>query len=234
MPVSDGPSSHSTYTIGAVVAALVDDFPDLSISKVRFLEAKGLLTPERRPSGYRVFSEADVERLRYILTAQRDRFWPLEVIREALDAIDRGLTPSGPGESSLPTVPETVAVDAVDPLLAAPRSSVLLTERELRRLAGIDETTLSGLLTYGLLRPDRQGHFDEDDLAVARAAGRLAAHGIEPRHLRPFRTAADRELALVEQVRGPAARRRDDDPAVDILRACLSLHAALVRGGLGD
>ena len=94
--------------------------------------------------------------------------------------------------------------------------------------------TLTGLLTYGLLRPDRHGHFDEDDLAVARAAGQLASHGIEPRHLRPFRTAADRELALVEQVRGPAARRRDDDPAVDILRSCLSLHAALVRGGLGD
>ncbi|MCG7321021.1 MULTISPECIES: transcriptional regulator FtsR [Arsenicicoccus] len=234
MPVSDGSSSRSTFTIGAVVAALVDDFPDLSISKVRFLESKGLLTPERRPSGYRVFSQEDVERLRYILTAQRDRFWPLEVIRDALDAIDRGLTPSGPGESTLPTVPETVAADAVDSLLTAPASSLRLTEREVRRSAGIDEATLTGLLTYGLLRPDRHGHFDEDDLAVARAAGQLASHGIEPRHLRPFRTAADRELALVEQVRGPAARRRDDDPAVDILRSCLSLHAALVRGGLGD
>lgn len=94
-----------TLTIGAVVAELADDFPDLTISKVRFLESKGLVAPERRPSGYRVFQPDDVERLRYVLTAQRDRFWPLEVIKDALDAMDRGLTPPGAGRAVCPRSP---------------------------------------------------------------------------------------------------------------------------------
>ncbi|WP_253272565.1 transcriptional regulator FtsR [Arsenicicoccus sp. oral taxon 190] len=216
-----------------MVAELSAEFPDLTISKVRFLESKGLVTPERRPSGYRVFSHEDVERLRYVLTAQRDRFWPLEVIKDALDAIDRGLTPAGPVEAPMPTVPEIAASDAVDSLLAHPGTTLRLTARELCRSAGIEAGTLDGLQGYGLVRPDDLGHYDEDDLAVARAAGQLAAFGIEARHLRAFRTAADRELALVEQVRGPAARRSgEDDPTAAILGACLSLHAALVRGGL--
>jgi len=227
-------------SIGRVLADLQGDFPDVSISKIRFLEAEGLVTPQRTASGYRTFSGDDVERLRYILTAQRDRFWPLKVIREALDAIDRGLTPpTGPTQEAnarprppqhrddpdLPTVEQ----------LATP-SSLRLTARELREAAELDVATFEALKTFGLLRADGDGHFDGDALTVARAAGALAGYGVEPRHLRPFRTAADREIGLVQQIvrpsRGPSARRGSADPTAQVLRQCIALHTALVRGGL--
>jgi DNA-binding transcriptional MerR regulator len=228
-------------TIGAVLAALAPEFPDVSISKIRFLEAEGLLTPERTGSGYRTFSPEDLERLRYILTAQRDRFWPLKVIREALDKLERGLEPVHSDMSrSRPQVP----AGAPDPDL--PTSSELgrrghlrLTDDELCEAAGLDKPTFEALSTFGLLRPDSGGHYGDSALAVARAAGALAAYGIEPRHLRPFRTAADREIGLVQQVVSPmrgrkagsdgAARR---DPTPQILAECIALHTALVRAGL--
>ena len=128
-------------TIGAVLARLQPDFPDVSISKIRFLETEGLVTPSRTGSGYRTFSEQDVERLHYILSAQRDRFWPLKVIRDALDALDRGLQPTGPDDgASRPTVPAAV----LDPGLPTPQdltrpSSLRLTAAELRQAAGLDE-----------------------------------------------------------------------------------------------
>lgn len=235
-----------TRTIGAVLADLGTDFPDLTISKIRFLEAEGLVTPYRTGSGYRTYTDRDVERIRYVLTAQRDRFWPLKVIRDALDAMDRGLSPGEPdAPDARPRVPET----ATDPdvptaeAIAAP-AGLRLTARELRDAAGLDRPTLEALETYGLVRADSAGHFDDDDLAVARAAAALAAYGVEPRHLRPFRTAADREVGLVQQlvrpVRSVAGRppRGDsgppEDPTPEILRLCIALHTALVRAGVRD
>ena len=232
-------------TIGGVLAALTPDFPDLTISKIRFLEAEGLVTPYRTGSGYRAYSDRDIERLRYVLTAQRDRFWPLKVIRDALDAMDRGLTP---GESSAsdarPRVPDRAAdpdVPTAEQLAAPP--TLRLTSRELREAAGLDRPTLDALETYGLVRADRSGHFDDAALAVARAAASLAAYGVEPRHLRPFRTAADREIGLVQQIVRPArsaaagrTARGDvggaEDPTPEVLRLCVALHSALVRSGL--
>ncbi|HEY5247485.1 MAG TPA: MerR family transcriptional regulator [Dermatophilaceae bacterium] len=217
------------------------DFPDVSISKIRFLEAEGLITPERTASGYRTFSREDLERLRYILTAQRDRFWPLKVIREALDKLERGLEPApGDAVSSRLRVPPGVG----DPDLPTAfdlgrRSDLRLTDLELREAADLDQPTFEALSTYGLLRPDSTGHFGEPALAVARAAGALAAYGIEPRHLRPFRTAADREIGLVQQVVSPvrgqnrrAGRAAPRDPTPQILAECIALHTALVKAGL--
>jgi len=228
-------------TIGAVLHALVPDFPDVSISKIRFLEAEGLLTPERTGSGYRTFSPDDLERLRYILTAQRDRFWPLKVIRDALDKFDRGLEPAhGDVAPMRPQVP----VGATDPHLPAAselgrRDNLRLTDTELREATGLDQPTFEALSTFGLLRPDSGGHYGDAALAVARAAGALAAYGIEPRHLRPFRTAADREIGLVQQVVSPVRGRRrgtggkvTHDPTPQILAECIALHTALVRAGL--
>jgi DNA-binding transcriptional MerR regulator len=227
-------------TIGAVLAALRSDFPDVSISKIRFLEAEGLVTPERTSSGYRTFSAIDVERLRYILTAQRDRFWPLKVIREALDKLDRGLQP-GPGDVA--THPQVPAA-ATDPQLPPAseltrRSNLRLTCDELREASGLDTNTFEALATFGLLRPDSSGHFGDAALAVARAAGALGVYGIEPRHLRPFRAAADREIGLVQQVVSPLRSRRTragdkvpSDPTPEILAECIALHTALVRVGL--
>ncbi len=228
-------------TIGAVLAALAPDFPDVSISKIRFLEAEGLLTPERTGSGFRTFSPEDLERLRYILAAQRDHFWPLKVIREALDKLDRGLKPArGDVAPSRPQVP----VGTADPHL--PTASELgrtgklrLTGAELREAADLDQPTFEALSTFGLVRPDSGGHYGDAALAVARAAGALAAYGIEPRHLRPFRTAADREIGLVQQVVSPvrgrsrgAGGKATHDPTPQILAQCIALHTALVRGGL--
>ncbi|MFQ6172400.1 MerR family transcriptional regulator [Oryzobacter sp. R7] len=219
-------------TVGAVVRALREEFPDVSISKVRFLEAEGLVTPTRTGSGYRQFSTADVDRIRYVLRAQRDLFWPLRVIRDNLDALDRGLTP-GEGSDLRARAPEPAAdpaVPAVDELVASTR--MRLTRAELAAASGLHVAEVDDLVAHGLLRPGPDGHHGEADLRVARAAAGLAAHGLQARHLRPFRTAADREVGLVEQAvagrRGPDAERR----AAEVAHLCLTLHAALVRGGL--
>jgi DNA-binding transcriptional MerR regulator len=219
-------------TVGAVVRALAEEFPDVTISKVRFLEAEGLVTPTRTPSGYRQFTPADVERLRYVLRAQRDLFWPLRVIKDNLEAIDRGLTPGGGGDGRpVPPapVPDPDVPDAAD--LAA-RRELRLTAAELARACGLSPAQVGDLAAAGLLRPDVAGLHDEADLQVAHAAAGLAAYGVEPRHLRGFRAAADREVGLVEQVVGPRRGADAQRHAAEVAHLCLALHAALVRGGL--
>ncbi len=227
-----GEAGTRPLTVGAVVRALRAEFPDVSISKVRFLEAEGLVTPSRTGSGYRQFTADDVERVRYVLRAQRDLFWPLKVIRENLDALDRGLTP-GEGADLRPRPPEP----APDPAVPTPAElgtgrDLRLTAAELASSSGLDAPVLADLVAHGLLRPGGDGLHGEADLRVARAAAGLAAYGIEARHLRQFRTAADREVGLVEQAVG--SRRGADGArhAVEVAHLCLSLHAALVRGGL--
>jgi len=236
-------ATRNYQSIGEVLVAVKTEFPDITISKIRFLEAEGLVTPHRTGAGYRTYTDRDVERLRYILTAQRDLFWPLKVIRDALDAMDRGLQPSELDDpDARPRVPDPTADPDVPTVteLAAPLT-LRLTARELRDAAGLDRPTLDALETYGLVRADARGHFDDDALAVARAAVALAAYGVEPRHLRPFRTAADREIGLVQQIvrpaRSAAGRPRGElpapqDPTPEVLRLCVALHTALVRSGL--
>ncbi len=227
---------HRGRSIGAVLTELQGDFPDLSVSKIRFLENEGLLTPERTPSGYRLFSDRDVERLRFILTAQRDRFWPLKVIRERLDALDRGLTPAADTDTGV-LAPEPPADPAVPTARALrTRPALALTSAELLAASGLDEPTFTALLSYGLVRPGPDGHFDELALTVAASAAALAAYGVEPRHLRAFRTAAEREVGLVQQIVPPAraarARRNGSDPTAEVLHHCLALHVALVKAAL--
>ncbi|GAA2743412.1 MerR family transcriptional regulator [Terrabacter aerolatus] len=229
-----GGTAPRRLTIGKVLAALSEDFPDVTASKIRFLEAEGLVLPHRTASGYRTYTDDDVRRLRYVLTAQRDRYWPLKVIRDALDALDRGLSEPGddPGGRPQPPAPG-VDPEVPRPADLLPRPAVALTGPELREATGIDRATMHALETYGLLQPDERGHFGHEALSVAAAARTLAEHGLEPRHLRPFRTAADREVGLVDQVlatrRGSGSR---EDRAAEIAAACIALHAALVRAGL--
>lgn len=219
-------------TIGRLIARLHDEFPDLAPSKVRFLEAEGLLTPQRTSSGYRTFAESDVARLRYILVAQRDRYWPLRVIREALDALDRGLAePEYSG--GLPRPPEpTTDPDLPDADRLRATRVLSLTGPELRSAVGLDRETFRALESYGLIQADPRGHFDARALDVAVAAARLAAHGLEARHLRPFRTAADREIGLVRQVLSTARTETRDDVAAQMLSSCIALHTALVKAGI--
>jgi len=229
-------------SIGEVLSLLRADFPEISISKIRFLEAEGLIEPERTPSGYRKFSHRDVERLRYVLTSQREHYLPLKVIKEHLDAIDRGLEPpqvNGRG----PQVPRVVLAGDGYPspeTFAADSSDLRLSRTELLKGAEIDEQLLDQLETFGLVRP-RPGanHYDGDALVVAKTAGELAAFGIEPRHLRAFKTAADREIGLVEQVVAPMRRSRDagakaraEDTIAQMAALSIRLHATLVKSGL--
>jgi len=229
-------------SIGEVLSLLRTDFPEVSISKIRFLEAEGLIEPERTPSGYRKFSHRDVERLRYVLTSQREHYLPLKVIKDHLDAIDRGLEPpavTGVG----PQVPRVVlAGDGYPPAdtFAPDTSELRLSRAELLSAADIKEELLGQLESFGLVtcRPGTT-HYDGDALVVAKTAGELAAYGVEPRHLRSFKNAADREVGLVEQVVSPMRRGRDaaakaraEDTIRQMAALSVRLHATLVKSGL--
>jgi DNA-binding transcriptional MerR regulator len=229
-------------SIGEVLSLLRADFPEVSISKIRFLETEGLIEPERTPSGYRKFAHRDVERLRYVLTSQREHYLPLKVIKEHLDAIDRGLEPPAVTDAG-PQVPRVVlAGDGYPPpdSFAAEASELRLSRVELLTAAEIEEPLLEQLETYGLVGP-RQGsaHYDGDALVIAKTAGELAAFGLEPRHLRAFKTAADREVGLVEQVVSPMQRGRDagakaraEDAIKEMAALSVRLHASLVKSRL--
>jgi DNA-binding transcriptional MerR regulator len=198
MPLS---RTRDYLSIGEVLEAVRGDFPEVSISKIRFLETEGLLTPERTASGYRKFYDADVARLRYILALQRDQFLPLKVIRERLsDADSNGTIPQAPLEGELPTGPAQPVPVADD---------VELTRDELQQSSGLSDSELAGLCDFGLLAAD--GPYDRDDLAAASAARGLFKFGVEPRHLRMYRQFAERETSFFEQIIAPVARRRDPD-----------------------
>src|SRR3954453_12702137 len=227
--------------IGEVLALLHEDFPTISIPKIRFLEEKGLVTPERTPAGYRKFSHADVERLRYTLRLQRDHHQPLARILEILAPLDRGLEPP-PLVDLTPTVPE-VALSSDG--LPSPESfrrhdDLRLSRRELLKIAGISEELLDQLEQYGLVTSHKgSSHYDSDAFIVVTTARELAEFGLEPRHLRAFKTAADREVGLVEQVVAPhkrgkdaAARARVEETVSEIAALSVRLHATLVKAGL--
>jgi DNA-binding transcriptional MerR regulator len=224
-----------------VLDQLRTDYPGISHSKVRFLEDKGLIKPERTPAGYRKFSGDDVDRLRYALRMQRDHYLPLKVIGEHLDAIDRGLEPP-PIDSVVPTVPKVALASDGLPSAAsfAARSDVRLSRRELVKIAEISTELLDQLEHYSLISPRLgTGHYDADALVIATTARELAAFGFEPRHLRAFKTAADRGVGLVEQVIAPLQRGRDagaqgraDDAVSEIAALSVRLHATLVKSGL--
>jgi DNA-binding transcriptional MerR regulator len=228
-------------SIGAVLAVLRPEFPDITISKIRFLEEQGLIEPDRTPSGYRKFTHDDVERLRYVLSIQRDHYMPLRVIRDHLDALDRGM--EAPVTGRAPHAPRLVGGEDGDAGPAdVPRAGpdVRLGRSQLCEVAGIDDATLRELETHGLVaeRPGTGG-FDADAVVIARTAGQLAAFGIGPRHLRGFRAAADREAGLVEQVvsplrrqRSPEAGARAEEATREVADLCLRLHAALVKSAL--
>ena len=222
------------HTIGEVLALLRDDFPDVTISKIRYLESEDLVHPQRTPSGYRKFSRADVTRLRYVLTAQRDHYLPLRVIKEHLEALDRG-EPLPPGAGTGAAVPPPVASDGAGDVVAP------LTPEQFARAAGLEPDQLADCVQFGLLATDADGRHPAGDLPVARAAAGLARHGIEPRHLRVYKTGVEREAGLVEQLVAPVLRARSEEArtrATEKLRelATLSaqLHQALLEARLRD
>jgi DNA-binding transcriptional MerR regulator len=236
-----GGAPPAAMSIGEVLARLRPDFPDVTISKIRFLESEGLVEPERSSSGYRKFSPDHLERLRFVLSAQRDRYLPLRVIKEQLEARDRG-----GDEGALPVAPEVPTAVAVAEALPGPEqfdadaSEVRLSRDELAGAAGLAPEQLEQLEQYGLVAP-RPGSrsYDGDALVVARTVAEMARFGIEPRHLRPFTSAADREAGLVEQIvaplrrqRNPQARAQAEEVVRELGALSVRLHVALVRGRL--
>ncbi len=234
-----GSAAPSLLSIGEVLAQLRGDFPDVTISKIRFLESLGLVEPVRTPSNYRKFTARDVERLHYVLAAQRDRFLPLRRIREELDSLERGEPIVEPPRLGGPRVADRADGLPGPESFARDDGRVRLTREELLGQSGLDETMLTAMESYGIVVP-RQGttHYDGDMLAVAQAAAGLAVFGVEARHLRGFRTAAEREMGLIEQLvvplrrqRGTDARGRADVVERELAAACVRLHAALLRAG---
>jgi DNA-binding transcriptional MerR regulator len=283
--VASGGAGHQS--IGEVLATLREEFPDITISKIRFLESQGLIDPERTPSGYRKFYGADVERLRWILRQQKEHFLPLKVIRGRLEELEsttdvpaadvpagdavpaaaptldletetrtpdasggaepsrarRGARSSRATRAAAPDV--AIDDDLGDDELTAAATGASLTRAELARAAGLDDTQLETLESYGLLSPSIQTRdrvlFDEDALAVARLAAGFFRHGVEARHLRMYRQFAEREAVLFEQVllgvlrqRNPEARARAQAQLEELARLGRGLRAAYLRRAVRD
>jgi DNA-binding transcriptional MerR regulator len=185
----------SLITIGAVCRRLKDDFPEISISKIRYLEEQGLLAPKRTRGGYRLFSEEDVERLETILRLQRDEFLPLRVIRQEL-AMPSGKDWHRRRSPGLAGIEDELGLD------------------ELCKQAGVSVEFVDELESFGLVEPhegDGEVRYSESDVSIASVCSRLQRYGLTGRHLRPFRTGADREAGLLEQVVAPALRARNPE-----------------------
>lgn len=227
-------------SIGAVLDLLRPDFPDVTISKIRFLEAEGLVTPERTASGYRRFTAYDCARLRFVLTAQRDQYLPLKVIKAQLDAQPDGELPqmgSAYGVPRLVQVANGSADDSPDTAAVTPQQ-VRLRREDLLARSGVDEDLLTALVRAGVIKPGPAGFFDEHSVVVAQCARALAEYGIEPRHLRAFRSAADRQSDLIAQIAGPVvkagARDRADDLAREVAALAITLHTSLIKSAVRD
>jgi len=245
--------------IGEVLAKLRGEFPDISVSKIRFLESAGLIAPARAPSGYRKFGVDDVERLRYILTVQRDQYLPLRVIKERLPGPAEPLpappvpaaqaTASPPSAVPSSTGPPTTGPPSTGrpagPVLAggqaaqgAPRPG--MTRRELLEAAGITDDQLAELEDFGLVRRDGR-RYGPDALEITRTVLALAAYGVQARHLRGVRVAAERETTLIEQVvaptlrqHSPVARASAGAVAREIADLSVRLHRALIEAALAE
>jgi DNA-binding transcriptional MerR regulator len=237
-----GRPQRDGLSIGAVLAQLRPEFPDVTISKIRFLESEGLVCPGRTPSGYRQFGPVDVDRLKFVLAAQRDHYLPLKVIKEQLDAADDDGRP--PGAPLTPRLAKNLGSRGGSS--AAPSASdfavgpeIRMTREEFLAEVGIDKATLGELEQYGLVKPGAAGFYNPDAVVVARTVKTMTEFGIEPRHLRAFRASADREVGLLEQIvtplqrqHDPDARARADEVVRELAALSVTLHTLLVKAGL--
>ncbi|MFC9094692.1 MerR family transcriptional regulator [Streptomyces sp. NPDC057072] len=232
-------TGNGPMSIGVVLNVLREEFPEVTISKIRFLESEGLIEPQRTPSGYRKFSRRDVERLGHVLRMQRDHYLPLKVIREHLDALERGEEvrlpslgrPRDPGEG-----------EPLGDLLGETESASVarIARDELLTATGISVEQLEEWESYGLVVPLPEGVYDAESITVATLVAELGRHGIEPRHLRVMKAAADREAGLVDQVvaplrlhRNPQTRAHAEARAKELAGLAVKLHAALIQSALG-
>jgi DNA-binding transcriptional MerR regulator len=223
-------SGRPYMSIGEVLGVLQPDFPDVTVSKIRFLESEGLIDPERTASGYRKFYQRDLDRLRFILTLQRDSYLPLKVIRERLAEFDAGLvtaasaagnggTVSTEGAAPVAVAPEVAARGPrpeveVDEDLAEVATGLHLNEGDLAAAVGLEPGQIAMLREYGVICTHGMNgdtYYDQDDLLVGKIARDFLQFGVEPRHLKMFRHFAEREAALFEQIVLPALRNRSPE-----------------------
>ncbi len=223
-------------SIGAVLDILKAEFPDISISKIRFLESEGLVSPERAPSGYRRYAESDIDRLRYILTVQRDHYLPLKVIRQHLEMIDQGMqppslevpTPQPATEEQSAPVPKAAATRQVT---EARKRPIKMNRRQLIEASNIDEATMVELERQQIIHTKRGGYYGREALTIALAAAKLKKYGFDTRHMRLIRQAAEREAGLVEQAIQPYLRRPAIASAVasEVTQLVVHAHAAMMH-----
>ncbi len=220
-----------TRSIGEVINLLKSEYPDVTVSKLRFLESQGLVEPSRSASGYRIFTEEDVRRIEYVLKEQRDHYLPLKVIKSKLAAWEHG--------DESPVSPEA----GPPPEAYFATSGVSLTPAELMRSSGLSAHQLTSLIDAGILEPmklpDGTEVFRDHDLSIARATHRLLNHGLEVRHLRLIRLAADRQTDLLGQLvapllrhRNPENRHRAAETLADCAQAAAVLQESIARGRL--
>lgn len=241
--------TRNYLSIGEVLVNVKTEFPDITISKIRFLESEGLIDPERTPSGYRKFYERDVSRLKSILRMQRDEYLPLKVIRERLAAADAAeAAPAvGTGAAGIGTSASAVPMPRDDappayPDVAEPPVGLQMSIEEISGATGVDLAAIRELEGYGLVcahGPEGARYYDGEDLVVLSSLREFFRHGVEPRHLTMYRNFAQREAGFFEQIILPQVRRRNPDArrsAADALRdlstASRKLSAALLRKNL--
>lgn len=230
-------------SIGQVMTLLRSEFADISISKIRFLESEGLVSPERAASGYRKYAESDIDRLRYILRAQRTHYLPLKVIREHLEMMDRGMVPPSL-EPPRPAPPAVEGVEATTPSQAQPVKSaqaspkqpqrpLRLSRQELLSASGLTEPALVELEKEHIVTPRRgTSYYGREAVTIAIVARRLTEYGIDARHLRQIKSYAHREYGIIEQAIAPYQRRagaRSVQVAQEVTGLLIHLHGAMLR-----
>ncbi len=242
------------FSIGEVLNVLKDTFPDVTVSKIRFLESEGLIQPERTASGYRKFTEDDIERLRFILRLQRDHFLPLKVIRERLDELDTsGVAGSGQSRLALDPAADNPPAEASPPSMDA-ITGASFSPAELAHASGLEPAQIEELTSFRFLQPtqirearpgEEEGaettlRYNEHDLEAAKLCRALMEIGLEPRHLKVFRNAADRWADLAEQVarplerqRHPEARKAAQERVREVIRVGGKLVRVLLREAVG-
>ena len=218
-------------SIGEVLKLLTPDFPDITLSKIRYLESEGLVFPQRTSSGYRKYVNADVERLHYVLTTQKKTYMPLKQIKKQLDAMDSC--------SVIPITKAATAQTIISPEEFRKPAITRLSDVEIAEKAGVELQFVIDLANVGIIGPDQSGFFTADDIQVVSTASALSEFGIDARHLKSVKNAASRQADLISQVVTPlvrsnkdGAREQDEEMSRQMSALVVSLHAILVKNEL--
>ena len=230
-PTGPEPKPEKTMSIGEVLKLLTPDFPDITLSKIRYLESEGLVFPQRTSSGYRRYVNADVERLHYVLTTQKKTYMPLKQIKKQLDAMDSC--------SVIPITKAATAQTIISPEEFRKPAITRLSDVEIAEKAGVELQFVIDLANVGIIGPDQSGFFTADDIQVVSTASALSEFGIDARHLKSVKNAASRQADLISQVVTPLVRSNKDgarEQAEEMSRQMsalvVSLHAILVKNEL--